>query len=193
MDAQKIGTLIRMMRQKQNLTQLQLAEKLHLSDKTVSKWERGMGIPDVSMFETLSDIFSVELAALLQGELLPKQKDGGNMKKNRFYCCDTCGNIITASADANISCCGYTLPPLTAKQSDETHQLILEDCGDEWYITTAHPMQKDHYIRFIVYQMLDRMLMLRLYPEQDVNVYVPKVKHAKFLFLCSKDGLFEQK
>ncbi len=42
----------------------------------------------------------------------------------------------------------------------------------------------------ILYQMLDRMVTLRLYPEQEMQVYLHKIRKGRFLFLCSKDGLF---
>ncbi len=193
MDNKKIGTLLRTMRLQNSLTQLQVAENLHISDKTVSKWERGLGLPDISMLHALSKLYHLDLFALLSGELQPNKKDGGNMKKTLFYHCPHCGNIITATSLTQLSCCGFTLTPLAAKADDELHHLIVEDCGDEWYLTTEHPMQKEHYISLIVYQMLDRMITVKLYPEQEVQLYLPKIKHGKFLFLCSKDGLFAQK
>lgn len=58
MDCTKTGNLIRELRLKQNMTQLQLAQQMGISDKTVSKWERGLGCPDVSLL--------IELAAALK-------------------------------------------------------------------------------------------------------------------------------
>ena len=52
MDYTKTGRLIRMLRREKGLTQLQLAQKLHVSDKAVSKWERGLGGPDVSLMHS---------------------------------------------------------------------------------------------------------------------------------------------
>ena len=69
MDHGKIGTLIRRLRQEQGMTQLQLAEKLHVSDKTVSKWERGLGGPELSLVAELSQVFQVDTYSLLSGEL----------------------------------------------------------------------------------------------------------------------------
>ena len=61
MDNVKIGNLINKLRKEKGMTQLQLAEKLHISDKTVSKWERGLGCPDVSLLTDLSGVFGVDL------------------------------------------------------------------------------------------------------------------------------------
>ena len=50
------GALIAQLRKEQGLTQKQLAEQLHISDRTISKWERGAGFPDVSLLEPLADV-----------------------------------------------------------------------------------------------------------------------------------------
>ena len=65
----KIGKLIYNLRKEKNLTQVQLAERMNISDKTVSKWERGFGCPEVSLLPELSTILDVDLENLLSGEL----------------------------------------------------------------------------------------------------------------------------
>lgn len=60
MDHTKIGKLIYTLRKENGMTQLQLAESMNISDKTVSKWERGLGCPDVSLFYVLSSIFHMD-------------------------------------------------------------------------------------------------------------------------------------
>lgn len=92
MDNVKIGNLINKLRKEKGMTQLQLAEKLHISDKTVSKWERGLGCPDVSLLTDLSQVFGVDLEKLLSGQLDANEERGGNMKKLNFYVCPECGN-----------------------------------------------------------------------------------------------------
>ncbi len=84
MDNVKIGQLIYRLRKENRLTQLQLAEQLGVSDKAVSKWERGMGCPDVSLLTDLSNIFHVDLEKLLSGEMDENEILGGNMKKMNF-------------------------------------------------------------------------------------------------------------
>ena len=102
MDCTKTGGLIRALRREKGLTQLQLAEKLRVSDKAVSKWERGCGCPDVSLLPELSGILGVELEKLLSGELDVNDPVGGNMKNLKFYVCPDCGNITTASEEAAV-------------------------------------------------------------------------------------------
>ena len=85
MDNTKIGNLIYQLRKEKNMTQLQLAEKLGVSDKAVSKWERGLGSPDLSLMPRLSEILGVDLEKLLTGEMPPKKTVNGNMKRMLFY------------------------------------------------------------------------------------------------------------
>ena len=68
MDRQKTGALIAQMRKERGLTQRELAEQLHISDRTVSKWERGAGFPDVSMLVPLAEALGLSVLELLQGE-----------------------------------------------------------------------------------------------------------------------------
>lgn len=68
MDAKKTGELIAQKRKELGLTQKQLAERLYLSDRTVSKWERGVGFPDVAILGPLADMLQLSVVDLLQGE-----------------------------------------------------------------------------------------------------------------------------
>ena len=68
MDALKIGKFICEKRKNLNMTQSLLADKLHITDKAVSKWERGLSLPDISILIPLSEILNVSLYDLLKGE-----------------------------------------------------------------------------------------------------------------------------
>lgn len=72
MDKEKTGKLIKELRKKNGLTQLQLAEKLHVSDKAVSKWERGLSLPDIDLLEPLSAELHIRIDELLSGQLDPE-------------------------------------------------------------------------------------------------------------------------
>ncbi|MDD7175861.1 MAG: helix-turn-helix transcriptional regulator, partial [Clostridiales bacterium] len=65
MDAEKTGAMIRALRMEQGLTQAALAERLHVTDKAVSKWERGQGCPDLPMLPALADVFQVSVESIL--------------------------------------------------------------------------------------------------------------------------------
>lgn len=68
MDRTKTGALIAAARKEQNMTQKELAAALHVSDRAVSKWERGAGFPDISLLEPLADALGLGVLDLLQGE-----------------------------------------------------------------------------------------------------------------------------
>ena len=73
MDAQKTGRLISSLRKNLGLTQQDVAEKLGITDKTVSKWERGNGYPDITIIPELADLFHVTVDEILRGELASEE------------------------------------------------------------------------------------------------------------------------
>ena len=70
MNQEKIGKFISSLRKEKNMTQLDLAEKLNISDRAVSKWERGINLPDASLMIELSKMFNVTINELLNGEII---------------------------------------------------------------------------------------------------------------------------
>ena len=192
MDHEKIGRLICQLRKEQGLTQRQLAERLHISDKAVSKWERGLGCPDVSLLSALSGIFGVDLEKLLSGTLDVNEISGGNMKKMAFYVCPNCGNLITAMTDANISCCGKKLKPLQPQKADESQKLRVEKIEMDYFISSDHPMSKEHYITFVALLTGDSLMLRKQYPEWGLQVRIPALARGTLLWYCSEHGLFYQ-
>lgn len=126
MDNTKIGKLICTLRKEKGMTQRQLAECMNISDKTVSKWERGLGCPDVSLLSELSNLFHVDLSELLRGQLTANDILGGSMKRIRFYVCPSCGNVLTALTGTSISCCGKKLQPLEWRKAESADKLAVE-------------------------------------------------------------------
>lgn len=173
MEQQKAGQLICRLRKERGMTQKQLADQLHISDRAVSKWERGQGSPDLSLWPGLSALLGVRIEALLAGDLGENPADGGNMKRIRFYFCPTCGGVATATGATDISCCGRTLQPLQAAPADEAHAASIRPVEDELLVSLAHPMEKGHFIAFAANVSYDRVQLMKLYPEQDAQVRVP--------------------
>ena len=68
MNTEKIGSLIAKLRKEKGLTQKELADQLHITDRAVSKWERGLGCPDISLLDDLANILGVSISSLLNGE-----------------------------------------------------------------------------------------------------------------------------
>ena len=190
MDPIKTGALIRTLRQQQHLTQLALAQKLHVSDKTVSKWERGCGAPDVSLLPLLAGALDVNLEALLKGELEENDRSNGNMKKLKFYCCPACGNLMFTANPAEISCCGKKLEPLTPQKADPDHELQVERSDGEWYVTAAHEMRREHYISYVALLTGDTVLLRKRYPEWNLDVRMPLFAHGRLFWFCTRHGLF---
>ena len=174
------------------MTQKEVAERLCVSPQAVSKWERGNGCPDVSLLPVLSDLFGVAVERLLQGDLKPAAADGGNMKRIKFCVCPECGNILTATGGGELHCCGRKLEALKPQKADEAHSVMVQEIETDWYVTFAHPMEKGHYFRFVAYVTVDRVLLVRLYPEQGSEFRVPQIRGGGNMYLCcSRDGLFE--
>ena len=165
MDQTKIGKLIYTLRKEKGLTQLQLAEAMHISDKTVSKWERGLGCPDISLLCELSKILNVDLSELLRGQLTSNDILGGSMKRIKFYVCPNCGNILTALSDTAISCCGKKLLPLELKKANAADRLSVEIIENEFFISANHEMTKEHYISFVALITDDTLILRKQYPE----------------------------
>lgn len=82
MDLNKIGKFIALRRKNANLTQEQLAEKLYISDRAVSKWERGLCLPDASIMLTLCEILDINVNELLSGEMLNKENYNKKAEEN---------------------------------------------------------------------------------------------------------------
>lgn len=74
MDANKFGSFLAQLRKEQNMTQSELASKLQVTDKAVSRWERGIGFPDISTLEPLSEVLQVSVLELLKSERLDHQE-----------------------------------------------------------------------------------------------------------------------
>ncbi len=149
-----------------------------------------MGCPDVSLLKELSQILEVNIENILVGDLEPNDVDGGNMRRIKFYVCPKCSNVISATGEADISCCGRKLEPLTAKTEDAAHNIKVEEVEFDYYITMSHEMSKLHCISFVAYVTSDRVLLVRLYPEQGAELRFPKMYDGRLYFYCSQHGLW---
>lgn len=192
MDCEKIGRLIYQLRKNKNMTQKQIADAMNISDKTISKWERGQGCPDISLLPELAQILDVSVDGILSGQINLNESVGGNMNKLKFYVCSQCNNLMTATGDATIWCCSKKVEALEAKKADNEHVLEIEPVEDELYVTSKHDMKKDHYISFVAYVRGDRALIVKQYPEWNMQFRLRKQGHGRLYFYCTKDGLFYQ-
>lgn len=193
MDHYVTGTVIRSLREKMGMTQAELAGKLCVSDKAVSKWENGRGFPDVSLLEPLGQALHISVAELLCGQAVVNGNRAANMLKSRFYVCPVCGNAIFARGEAVISCCGIQLPALDAEEADEAHGISAERVEDEIFVSVDHPMDKDHYLSFIAYVTPDRCETAALYPEGAAEARFFRRGSGRVYVYCNRHGLFMRK
>ena len=192
MDNTKTGDLIRRLRKEKNMTQKQLAEKLHVSNKAVSKWERGFGSPDVSLLTEISRLLDVDVQTLLTGELKQNAFSNGNIKKTKFYVCPICGNLILSAADAAITCCGRTLKPQVLNKATDIEKLSVQKIETDFFVSSDHEMTRAHYIAFVALLTGDTILLKKQYPEWNLQVRIPFFAHGKLIWYCTQHGLFYQ-
>ncbi|MBR6393037.1 MAG: helix-turn-helix domain-containing protein [Eubacterium sp.] len=184
------GAVIRRLREKKKLTQEELANKIYVSSKAVSKWETGAGFPDISLIEPLAEALGISVIELLNGEDIQNTNPSSNMIKSSFYVCPVCGNIIQSVGQAVVSCCGVTLPPLEAEECDCEHRIIIETVEDEYYVHLDHPMSKAHYISFIAAVSDEGVQLIKLYPEGNAEARFKKKRIKHFYAYCNRNGLY---
>lgn len=193
MDLRKNGKLLCDLRKAKGMTQKQVADKLGILPKTVSKWETGHGFPNVSTVLALAELLGVSSDTILSGNLIQSFGEVGNMKKTKFYVCPHCGSIINGTGEFQAVCCGIQLQALEAAQADDRHAITVSEIENDFYVNFNHEMTKEHFISFVSYVTYDRVLTIRLYPEQDSSVRFCQMHGGKFYYYCSKHGLFEYK
>ena len=200
------GASIRALRERAGMTQRQLADQLGITDKAVSKWETDRGLPDITLVEPLACALGVSVAELLSGEQIVNANRAGNLLRAKFYVCPLCGNVIHATGEASISCCGIALPVLevenavdgkipAAPESTEAADLSVHlpqvDVADgEVYLAMDHPMDKDHFISFVAYVTTDQVFFRKLYPEQTADARFPYRGPGTMFAYCNRHGLF---
>ena len=187
------GATIKALREAQNMTQAELAEKLGVSSKTVSKWETAKGLPDISLLQPLAQVLGISVIELMNGQHITNQNISANMLRCKFHVCPLCGNVIHTVGNALVSCCGITLPPLEAEEADEDHILSVERVEDEHFVTLNHPMTKQHYISFIASVTSDRLQMVKLYPEGNAETRLQLRGRGYLYYYCNHHGLFRRK
>lgn len=191
MDRYVTGAVIRRLREKKKITQEELADMIHVSSKAVSKWETGQGFPDISLLEPLSQALGISVIELLSGEDIRNTNRSFNMAKGRFYVCPVCGNVIIATCETVVSCCGITLPPLETEPADEEHVIRKEIAEDEYYVSVDHPMTKEHYISFLAAVSDFGVQLAKLYPEGNAEARF-KINRVKRIYAyCNRHGLFQ--
>ena len=184
------GAVIKRLREERNMTQLQLADCLAVSAKTVSKWETAKGYPDITLLEPLADALRVSVTELISGNTVTNSNVSANMLRSNFYVCPVCGNIIHSMGETVIQCHGLQLQPEEAEETDENHKIFIEQVEDEYYVQIEHDMSKQHYISFIAAVSVDKIQMVKLYPQGNAEARFKMNGVKKIYFYCNWSGLF---
>lgn len=190
MDNYITGALIRKLRENRHMTQEELADKVCVSSKAVSKWETGRGFPDIGLVEPLAKALGISVIELLSGTDIINRNRTADMKKSKFHVCPVCGNAILSTGEAVITCCGITLPPLEAEPAEEEHAIRLEPVEDEYYVTLDHPMSKTHYISFLAAVSDQAVQFVKLYPEGEAGTRFKVNRVERIYAYCNRHGLF---
>lgn len=184
------GETIKRLREQEGMTQSQLADKLMVSNKTISKWENDKGLPDISLIVPLADALKVSIIELLSGNDIKNDNISANFKRGKWYICPICGNVIHAMGEAVISCCGITLPYVENEEPDENHEIIVDRIDGEYYVSMNHPMTKDHYICFLAYTTDDGIQVVKLYPEGPAEARFAIRGHGTIHAYCNHHGKY---
>ena len=187
------GNTIKQLREDRKLTQAELADRIGVSSKTVSKWETAKGLPDISLLQPLAQALGISVIELMNGQQITNQNISANMLRGKFYVCPVCGNAIHSMGSAVVSCCGITLPPLEAETEDEEHGITVETVEDEHFVTIHHPMTKQHFISFVAFVTADRIQLVKLYPEGNAETRLQLRGMGQLYWYCNQHGLFKRK
>lgn len=184
---------IKEQREKQNMTQAELAEKIGVSSKTISKWETAKGLPDISLLQPLAQALNLSVIELMNGQPIANKNVSANLLRSKFYICPICGNLLHSTGSAVVSCCGITLPPLEAEESDDAHSITIRPVEDEHFVTISHPMEKGHFISFVVFVTCDRIQLVKFYPEGNAETRLSLRGSGYLYWYCNHHGLFKKK
>lgn len=187
------GATVKQLREERNMTQAELAERIGVSSKTVSKWETGKGLPDITLLQPLAQALGISVIELMNGKHITNKNISANMLRSKFYGCPVCGNVLHGTGNAVVSCCGITLPALEAEEADDDHAVTVENVEDEHFVTVHHPMTKEHFISFVAHVNSDRLQMVKLYPEGNAETRLQLRGSGYLYYYCNRHGLFKKK
>ena len=129
----------------------------------------------------------------MSGETVSNRNVSCNMLRTKLYVCPVCGNVIHCAGEALVSCCGITLPPLEAEETDEEHRICVEQVEDEQFLSVRHPMTKEHFISFLAYASADRFQLVKLYPEGNVETRFRLQGRGVLYAFCNRHGLYRRR
>lgn len=182
--------VIKSLREKNNMTQKELADKLFVSDKTISKWETAKGYPDITLLEPIAKVFGISVSELIAGDAIINNNVSANMLRSNFYICPICGNVVHSMGALSISCHGVNLLEEEASRITDFKNINVELVEDEYFIDIDHDMTKNHYISFIAGISFDGLQLVKLYPEGQSSARLKRRGLKRIYFYDNKEGLY---
>lgn len=190
------GETIKTLRLQQKLTQKQLAESINVSEKAVSKWECGHGLPDISLIEPLAKKLGVSVTELMTNAVVKNVNKNANMRRSGFYVCPVCNNILWSMGEGCFTCCGEKLEKAIPEQSDEIaadHVIVAAPSDGGIFVQIKHPMEKTHSILFIAFiSNLGTVQIAKLYPEQNAECRFAGFAKGTVYAFCNRHGIFSK-
>ena len=136
----------------------------------------------------------ISMIELFNGQNIVNRNRASNLLRSVCYVCPVCGNVILALGQAVISCCGITLPALEAENvedcTDDDHAITVEKSDGEYYVTLDHPMEKDHFITFLLALSDNGSQIVKLYPEGNAEARFRMERVRKICAYCNRHGMF---
>lgn len=164
-----------------------------MSDKAVSKWETGHGLPDITLIEPLARTLRISVAELLSGDIADNRNVSADMRRSCVYICPLCGNVVTSIGATAVSCHGIQLPPLEAEKPDPARTPLVEKNDGSLFVSMEHEMSKQHHISFMTLLTSDTVQIRKLYPEQSAEARFALNGPSTLLIYCNHHGLFSQR
>lgn len=184
------GAMIRRLREEKGLTQEELAARLHVTGKAVSKWETGQGLPDITLLEPIAKALDISMIELFSGENVINRNRASNLLRSVLYVCPVCGNGILSLGQAVVSCCGITLPPQQPEEPDGEHPIHVAFSDGEYYVTVEHPMEKEHFITCIAAVSDHAFQFVKTFPESSAEARF-RTERVKWIYAyCNRHGMF---
>ena len=118
------GAVIKELREKYHLTQAELAEKLNVSDKTVSKWETAKGYPDISLLEPIAKVFGISVTELISGNAVNNVNVSANMMRSKF---ELCAQRVTAGLNKAVRNASGNCSPEATSTTETGSSLIAQE------------------------------------------------------------------
>lgn len=217
MDLVKIGKYIAGKRKALGLTQAQVAEKLGMSDKSVSKWERGICLPDVSVYMELCEILGISLNEFIAGEDLPQENiikqseknlirvtEDGNIKRKKLrkiIAVLLCLTLLVSTALCSVifmrgDACNYVEPLAKDSAEMEMAQFLSGTDGAFLYRYRLDDTFTEITVTLSTYQKgvlqkteeLGRMGMLPEKSWEGMAAFIPDFEHFKIRVILTGDG-----